>query len=630
VTPERPGILGLETEHVILYLPGSAGELPALDQGKAPPFDLLQRILFECLLSGRKAALSSGIKGGYFLENGGLAHLEIALDQQEDVPILEVCTPECRSPQDLVEYSRAYDEILEETSRRSEPLLARYGFAGRLAFGKNNRDAAGTGFGCHENYAVYTRRRGSGPGPWRLALLPLAFLCHLPVVVLCLVAVCAGMACLALGTLPYLGAALAGAARAASRRLPGAVRVLRRTLHLSATCVLYPFLRAYGALARLIAFPGIVRDLTPFLVTRPIFAGAGCLNFRQGVFELSQRADLTCGVARIIVLGKAKTLFDLKSFLFDRTGVPTPWAPLALLSRVKRLSLAAGDSNLADAPNLLKVGATTLLLEMLEAGERFDELRLADPIAAFRDVSRGGPWKELKLRRGGKRTALEIQRAYLSRAQVFFAGRPEGKVRHGAILKLWETALALLADRPQATAELFDWAAKKSLLDRAILSRTNWKVFFAWGKLFELAGLEATRDASSLEDLLRRIPSWHRPRARRFAAAEKLRVDELALQRDLHFEARKIDLRYHELGGGTAYQRLLEEGGWMRRLTTEEAVERAIREPPQDTRARVRGHFIRRSNRPDLLQVSWNDIELLSPSRRIPTPDPLGHELPED
>ncbi len=129
---ERPGIFGIETEYAVLFVPDEP------DEGTPPPpFQIIQEVLFECLLQGRKAAPSSGIKGGYFLENGGLVHLEIYLRTQGDTPILEISTPECRSPRDVLTYSRAYDAILEETSRRSSAPLAAAGFAGRLAFGKS-------------------------------------------------------------------------------------------------------------------------------------------------------------------------------------------------------------------------------------------------------------------------------------------------------------------------------------------------------------------------------------------------------------------------------------------------------------------------------------------------------------
>ena len=105
---------------------------------------------------------------------------------------------------------------------------------------------------------------------------------------------------------------------------------------------------------------------------------------------------------------------------------------------------------------------------------------------------------------------------------------------------------------------------------------------------------------------------------------------EFAGQRDLYFQARKIDLRYHELGGTTGYQRLLEAEGLIRKLTDPAEVEAATREPPRDTRARVRSYYIRASQSPECLTVNWNEIELSGPTRHIPTPDPFFHRLPTE
>ena len=144
----RGRIFGLETEYAVLYQPDDP------EEQEAPPFSLIEDILFESILLGRKAARSSGLKGGYFLENGGLIHLEIFLREQADTPILEVATPECASPEDLVVYQRAFDRILATASDRSWKALRNKGFEGRILFGKNNIDSRGTGYGCHENYLV--------------------------------------------------------------------------------------------------------------------------------------------------------------------------------------------------------------------------------------------------------------------------------------------------------------------------------------------------------------------------------------------------------------------------------------------------------------------------------------------
>jgi hypothetical protein len=66
----------------------------------------------------------------------------------------------------------------------------------------------------------------------------------------------------------------------------------------------------------------------------------------------------------------------------------------------------------------------------------------------------------------------------------------------------------------------------------------------------------------------------------------------------------------------------------MDRVTDPAQVARAVKEAPQDTRARIRGYYIKNSEMPTFINVSWNEIELSSPARHIPTLDPFSHRLP--
>ena len=624
---ERRGIFGFETEHAIIYLPEDPipGEPEERPNPRPPPrFEVLQRVLFDCLLAGRKAALSSGLKGGYFLENGGLAHVEIYLQTPSDSPILEMATPECRTPWDLAAYSRAYDSILEETSRRSAAVLQALGHSGRLVFGKNNVDAQGVGFGCHENYLVHSKPDASVYIA-SAAAFPFLLVSFLPTLLLivCVIALALG-AFLAIKLLekvfPSILTLIGRLYEGVLRLFPKLAGIVRVFYFVFTNLLLYPAIIVYSILLRRVAFRPFLLHLTPFLATRPIIAGAGSLDFRRGVYALSQRARLTWTLAEIVMFARWKTIFDLKAFLFD---------PLALFRPTKKLTLACGDSNLSDTSNVLKLGATALIIEMIEAGETFDDLRPARPVRAFRTVSAQGPWKQLRLRSGKSLSGIEIQRGYLERARAYFSKRPEGKLRQREILAEWARALEGL-ERPQSLAPALDWAAKKAILDRAVLPRTNWKVFFAWGKLFDAAGLEASASAAGIDDLLRRTPFLRRLRARALASQPEIDATDFELQQDLHFQARKIDFRFHELGGGTGYQRRLEGEGLVRRLVDDSSVEKAMREPPPDTRARVRAYYIQRSSKPEALQVSWNEIELLSPLRHIPTPDPFHHRLPAE
>jgi len=616
---EKKRILGLETEHAVFFQ-------PADEAAAAPPFEVLQQVLFDCLLEGRKSAVSGGLKGGYFLENGGLVHLEVYFRRQEDTPILETATPECRSPQDVAAYSRAFDEILEETARRSEEPLSTLGYRGRLAFGKNNLDIHGTGFGCHENYLFYSRTTRLQKALYVVALLAV-FLCLLPPFLLILACVVPLVVAAAFGFLvakiiPPLLHGLLSLYRWVIRVNPGKIVTRVRTLYwVAVNMIFFPAIAVYSFALRHLAYRPVLQELTSFLVSRQILVGTGSLNFRRGVYELSQRAELTRSIGEIVLFGKHKTIFDLKGFLYS---------PLEFFREHKKLTITVGDSSLSDFPNVLRMGTTLLLLEMIEAGESFADLRLRRPVRALKQVSLEGPWKELVLRSGAHKTAFALHREFLERAKAFHASRPETRYGRKKILRLWEETLDRLAEGPSHATDRVDWVAKKAILDRAILSTTNWKTFFQWGRLFSAVSIKRAARARSVDDLLRSPRFWTRARLHLLVPTKPVTPEHFEELRDLYFQVRKIDFRFHELGGGTGYQRQMEASGMIQRLTREEDVARAVTEAPPDTRARIRSYYIRRSREPQLLRVNWNEIELLSPVRLIPTPDPFFYRLPTD
>ena len=617
---ERPGIFGTETEYTVLYFPDDSGD------PRTPPFESIESVLFQALLDGRKASLSSALKGGYFIENGGQIQMEIYLRRQADTPIIELSTPECRSPWDVLTYQRAFDRILEEVSIRSRDLLRPKGWAGRISFGKSNRDARGTGFGFHENYLVHQK---TGRAQRALALLaaPLLAILFLPpfiFLLLVLLAVIFGSTLTLV--FPRTRTRLKGFCE---RRLPRLKEHLRAAYFLSMNGLLVIPVVAYSMVLRATAVGPLRRDLTAFLVTRQILTGSGGLDFEEAVFELSQRPALTSTVSGIIMFGRRKTLFDLKGFLYD---------PLALFRMQQKLTITSGDSNLSDVPAILSIGATAMVIEMIESGADFSDLRLRRPLRSFREICRGGPWKQMAVGGAGdpdmpgRRTALGIQREYLRRAREFFAGRPEGRLRHGAILDLWQKALEDLSQSPGKLVDRLDWAAKKSLLDAAILTTGSWRQFFAWGRILECAPQGLAAECRSLEELVARTGLLRGALLRRFIQ-DGIRQGDIDPQRfsearDRHYAARKIDLRFHEIGAEPGYQRRLEGQGLIQRLVSDEEILRAVRTPPQDTRARVRGYYISLSHSPESMQANWSSVTIPGSGKTVPLPDPFQFRIP--
>ena len=147
--------------------------------------------------------------------------------------------------------------------------------------------------------------------------------------------------------------------------------------------------------------------LIPFLVTRQVICGAGKVlqTPRGAVYCVSQRAEhIWEGVS------SATTR--------SRPIINTRDKPHADAERFRRLHVIVGDSNMSETTTLLKVGATDLVLRMIEAGTVMRDLSLENPIRAIRDVSHDMTGRRrVRLANGREACALDIQREYLSKAQ---------------------------------------------------------------------------------------------------------------------------------------------------------------------------------------------------------------------
>ncbi len=149
--------------------------------------------------------------------------------------------------------------------------------------------------------------------------------------------------------------------------------------------------------------------LIPFLVTRQIICGAGKVlqTPRGAVYCVSQRAEhIWEGVS------SATTR--------SRPIINTRDEPHADAERFRRLHVIVGDSNMSETTMLLKVGATDLVLRMVEAGTVMRDLTLENPIRAIRDVSHDMTGRrKVRLANGREVSALDIQQEYLSKARDF-------------------------------------------------------------------------------------------------------------------------------------------------------------------------------------------------------------------
>ena len=305
--------------------------------------------------------------------------------------------------------------------------------------------------------------------------------------------------------------------------------------------------------------------LVPFLVTRQLITGAGRLS--PDGFQLSQRADF---------LDEAVSSATTRA----RPMVNTRDEPLADPERWRRLHVIVGDTNRSPLVTWFKMASTHLVLNLIEQacrrGRRPDlvDCALADPGAAVRAVSRDRTGRvTLELQdstKTGGISALGLQEAYWSACKALVDQQEDiGIDRSQALraLRLWRAALdALDAGRWQDLADWVDWAAKLRLLQ----------------------GLSRRGAGRDLEEA--------------------------------------VDLDYHDLSEGRSFPGLVRHG-LMRSPVDDSEVQRAMDQPPEDTRARLRGDFVRMADRGTRTwSCDWNHLVLGGSHRvEVALPDPFDH-----
>ncbi len=281
---------------------------------------------------------------------------------------------------------------------------------------------------------------------------------------------------------------------------------------------------------RATAFADIVRDLTPFFVSRQVFTGAGKVGLEapwdergRHAFQLSQRADFF------------ETEVGLETTL-KRPIINTRDEPHADPEKYRRLHVIIGDANLCEVAQFLKLGTTAIVLKMIEDGF-LPDFSLVNPVSSLHDVSRDVTLSvEVQLADGRSMTALQLQWEYLELARKY-VDREDDTAENHEVLDRWESVLHALTGDPMTLSGQLDWVAKLNVLE----------------------GYRA-RDGLA----------WSDP---------KLRA---------------IDLQYHDVRRDRGLYNRLEASGKVERLTTDEEVERAIMMPPEDTRAYFRGRCIAR------------------------------------
>jgi proteasome accessory factor A len=246
----------------------------------------------------------------------------------------------------------------------------------------------------------------------------------------------------------------------------------------------------------------------------------------------------------------------------SRPIINTRDEPHADAERFRRLHVIVGDSNMSETTTMLKVATTDLVLRMIEAGVSMRDMTLDNPIRAIREISHDMTGRrKVQLANGRELSALEIQAEYFGKAAEFVDKHGLHTPTIDRAMDLWERTLKAVESEDLSIVEReIDWVIKYRLLDRY----------------------------RSRHDL-----TWSDPR--------------LA----------QLDLAYHDIRRDRGVFYLLERDGAVARVTKDLEVFTAKTVPPQTTRARLRGEFIKRAQeRRRDFTVDWVHLKLNDQAQR--------------
>ena len=197
-----------------------------------------------------------------------------------------------------------------------------------------------------------------------------------------------------------------------------------------------------------------------------------------------------------------------------------------------------GDANLAEVSTYLKVGTTALVLAMIEDKVLTRDLTIDGPVSALRAVSHDPTLRQtITMNDGRTMTAVQLQMEYLDLARKYVEDRygDDADEQTRDVLTRWESVLDRLERDPMLCAGELDWVAKLKLLEQ-------------------------------------------------YRQRDGLAWDDAKLQ--------LIDLQYSDIRPEKGLYHRLAAAGRIERLLDDHAIEVAMHDPPEDTRAYFRGRCL--------------------------------------
>ena len=233
----------------------------------------------------------------------------------------------------------------------------------------------------------------------------------------------------------------------------------------------------------------------------------------------------------------------------QRPIINTRDEPQATQEKYRRLHLILGDANMSPYATALKVGTTRLILTLIGEEKLKLPVALDNPVNDVKAISLDQTGTIALRRANGKTiTPIEIQESYLDAADKNLSGQCK---EWDWIIREWARTLDELKHHPEKLADRIDWAIKKNIFTH----------------FTESEGV-----------------SWDDP------------------------WIKSLDLEYHNLDPERGLYRGLEQTGDVYAMFSEDEVLRAIKQPPEDTRALVRGLAVTHGSG-KIKNIHWTGIE---------------------
>ena len=236
--------------------------------------------------------------------------------------------------------------------------------------------------------------------------------------------------------------------------------------------------------------------------------------------------------------------------------------------------MIVGDSNMSEFATYLKIGTTAIILRMIEDNFIKQRLALRDSVRAIQQISEDITCtRKIELENGKRLSGVEMQWEYLECAKQYFEQAESDPVTD-QIMARWEYVLTCLETDPMQLDRELDWVIKKKLIETYVASRQ-----LKW---------------NSAKVLM-------------------------------------LDLQYHNIRPELGLYYKLEKDGRVERIVSDDAIEHAMHHPPETTRAKFRGRFVKLANeRKILCGVNWSYIQLYEPYQKLfLSTDPLQAEYEE-